>query len=141
MEFTLYLPVHRVATTINANQLQVSRQLDHTFAVPRCLKFETRFFESTRYKNKYPHFIGFQSAQIGRDNELSKDHLVEVHPFMPIFIHEKQGQLNTLAFFNYMTTRKLFIRSSVIRSNNNYRESRKLNRTRLVKSCRPILNK
>jgi len=92
MESTLYLPIHSLVATINVNQLQVPRQLDHTFAVPRCLKFETRFFESARHKNGYSHFIGLQ---IGRDNELSKDHLIEVHPFMLIFIHEKQGQLST----------------------------------------------
>jgi len=58
MELALYPLIYRIAWIINANQIQVSCQLDLTF-----IEFEIHeisievFFESARHKNRYPHFI------------------------------------------------------------------------------------
>jgi len=97
MEFAQHPLIYRIASIINANQIQAC-QLDLTF-----IEFEIHeisievFFESARHKNWYPHLNGFQSAQIDHDNELSKNHLVEIHPFMD-GCSKKENKVKTSAF-------------------------------------------
>lgn len=58
---------------------------------------------------------GFNRARIGRDNELSKDHLIEVRPFMRMFIRRKQGQLtiDCISIFSYNRTKDEIIYTTV----------------------------